>query len=71
MMAATSVAIGLLTPPVGMNLFVAASVAKEPVKVSINRHLWIYIILSFAVLILLMAVPQLIEFLPSIASTKS
>lgn len=66
-----NLAIGLLTPPVGMNLFVAASVAKEPVKVSINRHLWVYIILSFVVLILLMAVPQLIEFLPSIASTKS
>lgn len=59
--------IGLCTPPVGMNLYVAASLQKDNTKMVINKHLFIYIGFSMAVLILLMCFPQIIMFIPTIA----
>ena len=57
--------IGMLTPPVGMNLYVSAGLINEKVDTVINRHLLWYIIAAASVLILLMAVPEIIMFLPS------
>ncbi|WP_295581342.1 TRAP transporter large permease [uncultured Oscillibacter sp.] len=59
--------IGLVTPPVGMNLYVAASIQKDNAKIVINRHLWAYVICSMLILILLMVVPEIIMFLPNLA----
>lgn len=52
--------IGQVTPPVGMNLYVAASIRKVPVGTVINRHLWIYMIIAFLLLCLFMAMPEII-----------
>jgi len=59
--------IGLVTPPVGMNLYVAAGLQKDNAKIVINRHLWTYVGCSLLILILLMAVPQIIMFIPNMA----
>ncbi|GHS96692.1 hypothetical protein AGMMS50276_15480 [Synergistales bacterium] len=58
--------IGMVTPPVGMNMFVAAGLAKVKASDVITRHLWAYVICSTLIMIILMAFPQLILFLPSL-----
>jgi C4-dicarboxylate transporter DctM subunit len=60
--------IGMLTPPVGMNLYVSAGLINEKVDTVINKHLLYYILAAAAVLVLLMAVPEIILFLPSHAA---
>ena len=59
--------IGLITPPVGLNLYVAAGLRKTKVETVINRHLFIYAGLAFAVTILLMVFPGIVTFLPRAA----
>ena len=56
--------IGQVTPPVGMNLYVAASIRKVPVSTVINRHLWIYMAIAFLILCLFMAVPEIVLCIP-------
>jgi len=57
--------IGQITPPVGMNLYVAASIKKVSVGTVINRHLFIYMGIAFLILCAFMAVPEVILFLPN------
>ena len=57
--------IGMLTPPVGMNLYVAAGLMNEKVDFVINKHLFAYIACAILVLALLVAFPGIILFLPS------
>ena len=59
--------IGLCTPPVGLNLYVAAGLRKVGLETVVNRHLWCYLCLAMLLLVLFMAVPQIITFLPSTA----
>jgi C4-dicarboxylate transporter DctM subunit len=59
-----NLAIGMCTPPLGVNLFVGAGILQEKVEAVINRHLWIYISLALAVLLLLCFVPSIVLFLP-------
>jgi C4-dicarboxylate transporter DctM subunit len=56
--------IGMVTPPVGMNVFVAAGLAKAKASDVINRHLWTYMLCSFLMMVILMAFPQIILYLP-------
>jgi C4-dicarboxylate transporter DctM subunit len=56
--------IGMITPPVGMNLYVAASLQKVPVTIVINKHLLCYMIIAFSLLVFLMLFPDLILVLP-------
>ena len=58
--------IGLVTPPVGMNLYVAASIRKVPVSTVINKHLLIYMLIAFLLLCLFMLVPDIILFVPNL-----
>ena len=59
--------IGLCTPPVGLNLYVAAGLRKVGIETVVNMHLWKYLALALLLLILFMAFPQIITFLPSTA----
>lgn len=59
--------IGLCTPPVGLNLYVAAGIRKTGIEKVCNRHLFRYLCLAIMILILFMAYPQIITFLPMIA----
>ncbi len=58
--------IGLVTPPVGLNLYVAASLRKTSIETVVNRHLVIYILLALAMLVIFMLVPEIITFLPDL-----
>ena len=62
-----NLSIGLLTPPVGMNLYVAVSIVKQPAKLVINKHLFMYIFLACSVLVILMAFQDIIMFIPTLA----
>lgn len=59
--------IGLCTPPVGLNLYVAAGLRKVGIETVVNKHLWCYLGLAVLLLVIFMAFPQIITFLPSTA----
>lgn len=60
-----NLAIGMVTPPLGMNLFVASGIRKISVD-SIVKANWGYLAISIVVLMLITYVPQLTLWLPSI-----
>lgn len=58
--------IGMITPPIGMNVFVIKGVVGDLVKTSaIFRGVMWFILMDLLVLLLLSAAPQLILFLPT------
>lgn len=58
--------IGMITPPVGMNVFVIKSVVDDLVSTSaIFRGIFWFLIMDLLVLALLMTVPDIILFLPT------
>ena len=63
--------IGLCTPPVGLNLYVAAGLRKVGLETVVNRHLWCYLGLAMLLLILFMAFPEIITFLPSTSAAQA
>jgi tripartite ATP-independent transporter DctM subunit len=56
--------IGLITPPMGMSLFMVSTVAREPVT-NVLREIMPYYIPLFIILLLLTYVPQLSLWLPN------
>lgn len=62
-----TVEIGLLTPPLGLNAFVASGQTKVPLRV-VFRGLVPFIIVDIVVLGLLIAFPQITLFLPHLMS---
>lgn len=56
--------LGLITAPVGLNLFVTASVAKEPVT-TVIRGVIPYLIIMALILILIVAIPEISTWLPN------
>jgi C4-dicarboxylate transporter DctM subunit len=58
--------IGLITPPVGMSLFVTASVSKCGVENVLSRHLLWYGLACAVVLFTLVFFPQVVTFLPNL-----
>ncbi|MDC7230651.1 MAG: TRAP transporter large permease [Sphaerochaetaceae bacterium] len=58
-----SLCIGLITPPVGMNLFVVSSISNIPVH-KITRDLGPFLIASFIGIVVIILFPQLSTFLP-------
>ncbi|WP_281985557.1 TRAP transporter large permease [Thalassorhabdomicrobium marinisediminis] len=56
--------IGLITPPMGMSLFLASTVAKEPITAVLRQVLPYYVTL-LAVLVLLTYIPAISTWLPS------
>jgi C4-dicarboxylate transporter, DctM subunit len=61
-----NLAIGMLTPPLGLNLFVAAGLKKARVDDVVNIHLWWYITASVIVLMFLTYIPSISLFLPNL-----
>lgn len=60
-----NLAIGCATPPLGLNLYVAAGITKDKVEVTISRHTIGYIIVSIIVLLLITYLPDLVMFIPN------
>ena len=59
------ITIGLITPPVGMTLFVTSNITKVPL-IRISKQLLPFIIVAFAVTLLMAYVPGIIMFLPNL-----
>jgi tripartite ATP-independent transporter DctM subunit len=58
--------IGLLTPPVGMALFIVSNISKAPIS-AVVREVWPFIIGFMLVLLLITLVPQLVLWVPDLA----
>lgn len=58
--------IGMITPPLGINLYVAATLRQEKVGVLVNRHLLVYLICCLVNLLLVTYIPQISMLLPSL-----
>ena len=65
----TTFCVGLITPPVGMTLFVSAGIGKRPV-LSISKHILPFMLAMLAAIVLLVLVPGISTWLPSIAKVK-
>lgn len=59
-----TVEMGLITPPVGGNVFVIAGVAKDVPMYSIFRGIFPFLIADIVCAVLLVALPQIATFLP-------
>ena len=64
-----NLAIGMTTPPVGIDLFVACNVAKVNIS-DISKQTIKFVLASIAVLAILSAFPQVITFLPNLFGMK-
>ena len=60
-----NLSIGQITPPIGMNLFVAANICEVKVDRVIRQN-WLFILVLIFDLFLFTYVPQLITFLPNL-----
>lgn len=60
------VAMGVITPPVGMNVYIVKGVAGNVPLEVIFRGIWPFLIAIIAALALLISFPQLATFLPSL-----
>jgi tripartite ATP-independent transporter DctM subunit len=61
----TNLEVGFLTPPVGMNLFLASYRFKKPF-VEICRHVFPFLLIQLVIVLLITYVPWLSTFLPSL-----
>ena len=57
--------IGLITPPLGVNLYVAAGLEHEKIETVINKHLIVLLLLCLINLLLITYVPDLCMWLPN------
>jgi C4-dicarboxylate transporter DctM subunit len=64
-----NLAIGMVTPPVGVNLYVACGVSKISLK-EISLRVIPYVIASVIVLLLVTYIPQIALFLPNVMGIK-
>ena len=62
------VAMGVITPPVGMNVFIIKGVAKDVPLETIFKGVWPFVIAIFVCIALLIIFPQLATFLPGLIS---
>jgi TRAP-type C4-dicarboxylate transport system permease large subunit len=59
--------VAMITPPIGMNVFVIAGVAPDVPMGTIFRGIVPFLIADIICIILLLLVPQLVLFLPNLA----
>lgn len=57
-----NLAIGFITPPVGVNLFVASGIANVSIS-GLAKNVWVYLLMMIAVLLLITYVPSISLFL--------
>ncbi|MCO1599952.1 TRAP transporter large permease [Desulfosporosinus nitroreducens] len=60
-----TVAIGVITPPVGINAYVIRGVAKDVPLGTVFRGVWPFILAAVIVTVLLIAFPQIVTTLPN------
>ncbi len=57
--------IGLLTPPIGLHLFISSTIAKVSVD-EIVRNVWPFVLFLLVVLLMIMLFPSLVTWLPGL-----
>ena len=55
---------GLITPPVGLNVFILKGVAKDVPMNTIFKGIWPFLISSVAAIIIIMIFPQIATYIP-------
>ena len=60
------VAMGVITPPVGINVYVIKGVAKHIPLETVFRGVWPFLIAAVLLTVLLIAFPQIVMFLPNL-----
>lgn len=60
-----NLAIGMITPPLGMNLFVACGLTKLPIEPVVKAN-WAYLVASLVVLMIITYIPVLSLLLPNL-----
>lgn len=60
-----NLAIGLLTPPLGMNLYVATGIMKKKVSDILGKYLVGYLLVSIGILMIITYVPKICTLLPT------
>ena len=60
-----NLAIGCTTPPLGVNLYVAAGLTRDKVDTVINKHLLYYILASVVALMIITYCEPLVMLLPN------
>jgi len=63
-------AIGVITPPVGINAYVIKGIAKDVPLTTIFRGVWPFVIASSILTIILIAFPVISTFLPNLVMGK-
>jgi len=58
--------IGLIMPPIGMNVFTVSSIIRDVPLSTIYRGVWAFVAADFVALILIVIIPELATFLPNI-----
>ncbi len=62
-----NLAIGMVTPPLGVNLYVAAGLQKEKIETIVNKYLFIYIGSMLFALAIITYIPEIVMLLPSLS----
>jgi tripartite ATP-independent transporter DctM subunit len=57
--------IGLLNPPIGLNLYISSTIAKVPVE-TVVKNVWPFTLFLIAVLFVLVLYPPLVTWLPNL-----
>ncbi|KUO78329.1 MAG: C4-dicarboxylate ABC transporter permease [Desulfosporosinus sp. BRH_c37] len=60
------VAIGVITPPVGINVYVCKGVAKDVPLQTVFKGVWSFLIAGVLCTIIMIAFPQIVTFLPNL-----
>jgi TRAP-type C4-dicarboxylate transport system permease large subunit len=64
------VAMGVITPPVGMNVFIIKGVAKDIPLETIFKGIWPFVIALTVCILLIIIFPEIATFLPSLMHGK-
>ena len=64
-MMVVNLAIGCITPPVGLDLFVVSSITRIPIE-TVTREVMPYLLVLLADLLILTYFPDIIMFLPNV-----
>ena len=60
-----NIGIGMITPPFGLDIFVASSTLNKPV-IKIISGIWPFLLVNIIVLLIITYVPEISTFLPNL-----
>jgi C4-dicarboxylate transporter DctM subunit len=64
-----NLAIGMITPPVGVDLYTACAISEVPFK-DLARKIWPFVVASFIPVILITYIPEISLWLPKVLGMR-